>query len=215
MEISFTNIQKMIEGFEEGQFGQYFDLENLIEHLKGLKIVDSIHRYRPQVQVTGEKITESNNFDEVPAESYDLVLGILTFESIFSPSMIFKEMTKKVRRSGQIVILARAGSGFDVQLLKGATKSVFPLEHMNLISIEGYEALCKECSLSIKELSTPGVLDTKYVQRQISEVDDLDFFKYLFDKRGDEVVESFQRILQFARHSSSLRLICSPGGEGA
>ena len=34
MGISFTNIQKMIEDFEEGQFGQYFDLEILIEHLR-------------------------------------------------------------------------------------------------------------------------------------------------------------------------------------
>jgi hypothetical protein len=33
MDVSYSKVKGLIEGFEEGQYGKYFDLEILVEHL--------------------------------------------------------------------------------------------------------------------------------------------------------------------------------------
>lgn len=33
MEISYSKVKRMVEGFKEAQYGQYFDLEMLLEHI--------------------------------------------------------------------------------------------------------------------------------------------------------------------------------------
>ncbi len=183
---------------------------NVIDTLVKKEGIEKIIRYRPAAHYESEKIKVVNNIDEIKNKSCDIAVGLQSFESMLDPVTMFSKMSVKVKKGGNILILARAGSGFDIQLLKDKNDSLIPFEHMNLISLEGYEELCTKNSLVIKEMSTPGLMDTNYIKARLKEINDAEIIKYLFEKRSEEVIKSFQKFLQMARLSSSLRLICTP-----
>ena len=80
---------------------------------------------------------------------------------------------------------------------------------MNLLSFEGMNALIdKVGGFEILEFSTPGVLDIANVTKQLNDVNNMNFFQYIFKQRQDsELVGSFQDFLQMNRLGTFGRLV--------
>ena len=80
---------------------------------------------------------------------------------------------------------------------------------MNLFSYEGINALIdKVGGFEVLEFSTPGVLDIPNVIKQLDQVNDATFFRYILKNRQDaELVSSFQDFLQMNRLGTFGRLV--------
>jgi hypothetical protein len=105
-------------------------------------------------------------------------------------------------------VTARSGSGFDVQVL-WEHADVTPLEHLNLISVEGLERAIEHSGFEIVELSTPGQLDVQVVDRARKERGTVlpRFLDYLLAHRDALCHEKLQDFIQEQRLSSHMRLI--------
>jgi hypothetical protein len=144
---------------------------------------------------------------DIEDNSCDLVLMLMSSEQILDPQRIFPELAGKLAEGGLLLVLARLGSGIDVQVLRGENPSIFPLEHINLYSVEGYELLCEKAGLQLMELSTPGLLDAEYLKQYYQKHPDDSFLNYIFKHRSALDIEKFQYFVQEIRLSSALRLI--------
>jgi hypothetical protein len=111
--------------------------------------------------------------------------------------------------NGLLVITARSASGFDVQVL-WEQATVFPLEHVNLLSVEGVRTLLGRIGFDIVELSTPGQLDVQMIERMLEERPSMDvprFVRYFLEHRDRHAKRRLQHFLQENRLSSHLRLV--------
>ena len=100
-------------------------------------------------------------------------------------------------------------SGFDLQVLWNNSKTIFPPDKINLLSIEGIEKLLKKCGFEIIELSTPGQLDVEFVRNAMQNNDKLEvprFVSYLLNNRDENAHRSFQEFLQQFKLSSHVRV---------
>ncbi len=110
---------------------------------------------------------------------------------------------------GLLVITARSGSGFDVQVL-WEHSTVFPLEHINLLSVEGVRKLLTRAGFEILEASTPGQLDVQMIERVLQERPDADvprFLRYFLKHRDTYAKRRLQQFLQENLLSSHLRVV--------
>jgi len=157
---------------------------------------------------TNQSISVSG-LHEIEDNSCDLILLLMSIEHLYSPHEMLPVLSRKLSSEGYMLILARLGSGIDVQVLRGNNPYILPLEHMYLFSVEGFEHLCEKSSLEILELSTPGLLDIQYLQKYYEKhPGENDFFQYFFVHRSLEDRRRFQHFIQEARLSSALKLIC-------
>ncbi|QDV36240.1 methyltransferase domain-containing protein [Tautonia plasticadhaerens] len=118
------------------------------------------------------------------------------------------EARRVLAPGGILVATARAGSGFDVQVL-WEHADVFPAEHINLPSVEGMQTLLDRTGFEAVEISTPGQLDLQIVRRlhDRSGVQLPRFLEYILSHRDSSCLERFQAFIQEQRLSSHLRVI--------
>jgi hypothetical protein len=104
----------------------------------------------------------------------------------------------------------RSASGFEIQLLWEEAR-VYPLEHINLVSVEGIRHLVEKAGFIIEELSTPGQLDLQIIERQLQSRQEFSlwrFLSYILQHRGENTKNSFQKFLQENLLSSHLQILC-------
>jgi hypothetical protein len=110
---------------------------------------------------------------------------------------------------GLLVLTTRSGSGFDIQVLwQDAT--IFPVEHINLVSVEGIQALLTRTGFELVEVSTPGQLDIQMIERIWREQPELDlprFLRYFLAQRDRQAKSRLQQFLQANLLSSHLRVV--------
>ena len=126
-----------------------------------------------------------------------------------SPSSLVLAAREALGPGGLLVITARSGSGFDIQVLwEHAT--IFPLEHINLLSVEGVRKLLTRAGFEILEASTPGQLDVQMIERVLQEQADADaprFLTYFLKHRDTYAKRRLQQFLQENLLSSHLRVV--------
>jgi hypothetical protein len=100
-------------------------------------------------------------------------------------------------------------SGFDIQVLWGSAKAVYPPHHANLLSIAGYHRLFERCGFELVEISTPGELDVDIVRNSLSDEPHLPVsrFERMLIAAPEDVRRSFQEFLKRERMSSHLRVV--------
>jgi hypothetical protein len=130
-------------------------------------------------------------------------------ERAASPGNLVEAAHEALGPGGLLVITARSASGFDVQVL-WERATIFPLEHVNLLSVEGVRALLTGIGFDIVELSTPGQLDVQMVERMLEERPGIAvprFVRYFLEHRDRHAKRRLQQFLQENRLSSHLRLV--------
>lgn len=182
---------------------------HILDYLNNQHMVQEYIRFQTNLNDESGRSMSIDQLNEVDDNSCDLILLLMSVEQMRSPAKMFQILSRKLTRDGRMVILARLGSGIDIQVLRGNSLSIFPLEHMHLFSVEGYEYLCERAGLEILELSTPGLLDTEYLHQYYQKhPEEDDIFQYFFKHRLPLDIKRFQQFIQEVRLSSALKLIC-------
>jgi Zn ribbon nucleic-acid-binding protein len=116
---------------------------------------------------------------------------------------------------GCLALTTRCGGGFDIQVAWDRA-TVFPVEHMNLPTVEGMENLLGRLGFEVLEMSTPGQLDVQMVERLAAEdgVELPRFVRYFLGSRDQLAKQRLQQFLQQNLLSSHLRVVARKGDGG-
>jgi hypothetical protein len=150
------------------------------------------------------------SLDAIADESVSILTAFDIFEHQYSPRKFFETIRKKLQSGGFFLMTTRVGSGFDIQTLGEHCPTIVPIEHINLLSVEGIKYLLHEFNFSIFEISTPGQLDVETVAATYQQKPELKLPKsvrYFFDHRDDLAKQNLQYFLQANLLSSHLRLV--------
>lgn len=141
-------------------------------------------------------------------QNYAVISAYDIFERLPSPVASLKKLVASLNKDGRLILSVRSGSGYDLLTL-WQHADLCPLEHMNLITVEGMKTLMENAGLVVKELSTPGQLDLQIVQRvRAAKSIKLDrFTEYFLENREDFVGDEFQAFLQKGLLSSHLVVV--------
>jgi hypothetical protein len=117
-----------------------------------------------------------------------------------------------------LALTTRAGSGFDIQALWERLDTVFPLEHINLLSVDGMGILAERHGFEMVELSTPGQLDVQVVARVLASQQEWEpqdrILRRLVMETGEDGMEDLQRFLQKHLRSSHMRVVARKRSDG-
>jgi len=170
-----------------------------IEYLKTASFVDTLSVLEPL-----PPIHESPDIEE----RVDIVCLIDVLQRETQPNKLLYRISEKLKTGGLLIVCNRAGSGFDVLTLRERSESIFPLDHILLPSPNGMQILLEQSGFDVLEITTPGVLDMKYVQNAGKNIPKDQYFLRFILEQGDEfLLERMQGFLQQNNLSSHLRCI--------
>lgn len=142
-----------------------------------------------------------------PGEA-DLVLYLDQMQQELHPVERMRALRAGLKEDGLLILNTRAGSGFDIITLKEKNDRIYPYEHILLPSVKGLVAFLEQNGFEVLEITTPGVMDVKYV---LDSKDGLDtresFVGYLLEESSQSMLQEFQRFLQKACLSSFVCVI--------
>jgi len=160
--------------------------------------------------------TLRDNFDNTPElvnldnSNARVVTAFDNLEHQINPLDLVQASYNTLSPGGLLIITTRSGSGFDIQVLWEHCSTIFPIEHINLISIEGMKALLKRTGFEIIEISTPGQIDVQMIERVLNEGVDIEiprFLRYFFTHRDKYAKHRLQQFLQENLLSSYMRVV--------
>ena len=175
---------------------------------RGVSPVAVVDPLPPFDALGGTEQTTFKSLAELEAGSARLVSAFDILEHDCDIPAFLAEAHRVLAPGGVLVATARAGSGFDVQVL-WEHADVFPAEHINLISVEGVQTLLDRIGFEALEVSTPGQLDIQIIRRIHDQrgVPLPRFLDYILSHRDASSLERFQAFIQEQRLSSHLRII--------
>lgn len=190
---------------------------------KSMNIIDVGNRLKGYSQIIRESslcgcydIRHSilcNDTNNISNGSADIVFYFDQMQKELSPFDSILEIKDLLTTGGLLFLGTRAGSGFDILTLKEQNKNIYPYEHIFLPSVKGIEKLLTESGFEVLEITTPGVMDVKYVYECVDVLDDREgFVKYLLTEGEESVLQDFQRFLQKGCLSSFVRIIARKAG---
>lgn len=142
----------------------------------------------------------------------DIVFYLDQMQKELNPQKKLLELRSFLKEDGLLVVSTRAGSGFDIITLKENNEKIYPYEHIFLPSVKGLLALLEQCGYEVLEITTPGVMDVKYVMDYKDKLDDREgFVHYLLQETNQGILQEFQRFLQKSCLSSFVCVIARKG----
>lgn len=146
--------------------------------------------------------------DDIQYGKADMVLYLDQMQQEMQPAACIQELKKYLKEDGILILNTRAGSGFDIVTLKEKNARIYPYEHILLPSVKGLVSFLEKNGFEILEITTPGVMDVKYVLDFKDKLDDQEnFVKYLLEESSQSMLQEFQRFLQKGCLSSFVSLI--------
>ncbi len=146
--------------------------------------------------------------DKIGSGGADLVLYLDQMQQELHPAERMGELRSCLKDDGLLVMNTRAGSGFDIITLKEKNSRIYPYEHILLPSVKGLVAFLERNGFEVLEITTPGVMDVKYVLDSRDGLDHREsFVGYLLEESSRPMLQEFQRFLQKACLSSFVCVI--------
>jgi hypothetical protein len=175
---------------------------------RGLGPLACVNPLPPYRSLGGPDVTTHADLTQLANRSAKIVAIFDSFEHERDVAGLLAQAHRVLVPGGFLAVTARSGSGFDVQVL-WEHADVSPLEHLNLISVEGMQIALAGSGFEVLEFSTPGQLDVQVVQRLRTEKGAVlpRFLEYLLAHRDAICHEKFQDFIQEQRLSSHMRLV--------
>ena len=154
---------------------------------------------------------------ELEGADCGLVAAFDILEHLVHPQEFARNAHRALGPGGLLVITSRCSSGFDIQVLWDQCTTIFPAEHINLLSVEGVKALLTGSGFDIVEASTPGQLDVQMIERALHEQEDAEvprFLSYFLRFRDRLAKHRLQQFLQQNLLSSHLRVVARKVADG-
>jgi len=144
-----------------------------------------------------------------PSQSNVEVVGLFdVLQRYHEPIEMLTKSFEMIKPGGLVIGTCRAGSGFDVLTLRGASDSIFPLDHISLPSLMGMDLAIQKAGFDVLEISTPGILDAELVKKMQEVIPKDQYFqRYLASKLDESSQERLQQFLQANGLSSHLRFV--------
>lgn len=184
---------------------RFLDKKNLLKvGYKGNKakvFKDALCNFNAEFEI----IDESN----VIQEKYDLIILDHYLEKSIDLENFITNITKLLNPNGYLYISSRVGSGIDILTLWEDTK-LYPLEHQNLLSVDGIKIMLTNNGLILKELNTPGMLDVDNILKSKS-LRVPKFLAYLLTFQKENALEDFRVFIQKNLLSSFAIVIAQKG----
>lgn len=153
-----------------------------------------------------EKTAEAVADGEVAA---DLATAFEVLEHVNEPLGFLRAVGTLLAPGGVAILTTLTASGFDIQVLWDAAKGVYAPHHINLMSVDGIEALVRRAGLELVELATPGRLDVDIVANTLAERSDVTPGRFVTNllAASAETRAAFQSFLAANRLSSHVRFV--------
>ena len=140
----------------------------------------------------------------------DILLAFDIVDRCADVEALFDAARATLAAGGLLLASTISISGFDLQVLWEHSKSIYPPERMNLLSIEGLTMLFERHRFEVLEFSTPGMFDVEAVQRAIGADPAIPcprFVRYMMENRDENAMSDLQEYLQKHRLSSFVRIV--------
>jgi hypothetical protein len=124
--------------------------------------------WRTQPTTKNEAFSRASSLGELNGLGAQLVVAFDCLEQLPDVGQFVVDSWNALAPGGLLALTTRAGSGFDIQALWDRLDTIFPLEHMNLVSVEGMRLLMDNHGFEMVEMSTPGQLDVQVVTRLLN-----------------------------------------------
>lgn len=141
-----------------------------LEELRRVFPQASFHAIEPGAKLAA--VCRSRGFETLEAtaegsslwqERFDLVISSEVIEHVFSPEAFLRSLFRLAKPGGRVLLTGLGYEGFDILILQEKSKSVFPPHHINFMSVQGFETLCRNVGFRSSEIWTPGQLDVDIV----------------------------------------------------
>ena len=151
---------------------------------------------------------DGRNSYNIPAGEADLVLYMDQLKGEPDPENKLREFSEMLKEDGLLVLNARVGSGFDILTLRENNRGIYPYEHILLPSVGGLTWMLRNNGYEVLEVTTPGVMDVKYVMESKESLGDREaFVRYFLEEASPSMLQEFQRFLQKGCLSSFICII--------
>jgi SAM-dependent methyltransferase len=155
--------------------------------------------------ITIPKFFEDVSTDDLNGKKIAAATSFELLEHLHDPACFIKHCSRVISPGGLLIMTTLNWQGFDLQVLRDKSNSIFPPAHINFFTPSSLAILLERHGFEICELSTPGKLDVDIVTKQ------LDFIKDSFIKTivsSDETVKKqFQIFLQKSNLSSHMMVV--------
>ncbi|MGA1823514.1 MAG: class I SAM-dependent methyltransferase [bacterium] len=135
----------------------------------------------------------------------DMVVAQEVIEHVYDPMAFSCSLKNLLRDGGRLLLTGQTVDGFDIQVLWEESKSIYPPNHINFISVRGFKQLFTRAGFSKIDIFTPGKLDVDIVKNAVAHkphiVTGQRFIGHLL-KRDEKIVQAFQKFLQENQLSS-------------
>ena len=168
------------------------DIAESIKEEKGFEVINKSIRSVDSTEINANAVT-----------------AFAVFDHVFNLKVFLNAVKSLLTDRGLLFFTTSTISGFDLQVLWNNSKTLFPPDKINLLSIEGIIKLLERCGFEIIELSTPGQLDVELVKNAMQNNDKLKvprFISYFLKNRDKNAHRSFQEFLQQFKLSSHVRV---------
>ncbi len=185
---------------------------------KDLNILDVGNRLSGLVDMTKQsdicgkyKLIDSiyhTECDDIGKGEADIIFYNDVIKTELHPNERIQQIKHFLKDDGIMFVGARAGSGFDIITLKEENTKIYPYEHVLLPSVKGITRFLENNGFDVLEITTPGVMDVKYVIEDLDRLSDREgFVKALLEEKNETILQEFQRFLQKSCMSSFIRVI--------
>lgn len=190
---------------------------DFLEEIDKLDLFKNKIILNPSVDIA-ESINEEKGFEVINKSimgvdsneiNANAVTAFAVIDHVFNVEIFLKAVKSLLTDRGLLFFTTSTISGFDLQVLWNNSKTLFPPDKINLLSIEGIVKLLERCGFEIIELSTPGQLDVELVKNAMENNDKLNvprFISYFLRNRDENAHRSFQEFLQQFKLSSHVRV---------
>ncbi|MBI3126044.1 MAG: class I SAM-dependent methyltransferase [Candidatus Tectomicrobia bacterium] len=188
----------------------------LLEEIRDLGMFDRIVGVEPSAALA--EICRGRGFEVVEKKMEEIVPGEIgavfatnfeVIEHVFNPYEFLEALGRALVPGGVVLFTTLVVSGFDLQELWSASKSICPPLHVNLMSTVGIEALLGRCGMEPLELSTPGRLDVDILRNALAECPGVAVSRFAraVASAPEATRAAFQAFLQENRLSSHVRVV--------
>ncbi|MDD3297193.1 MAG: class I SAM-dependent methyltransferase [Candidatus Omnitrophica bacterium] len=143
------------------------------------------------------------------SKGVNLVLCLEVIEHVYDTAIFVNSLFDLIKPGGYCLVTGLCSEGFDIQILKEKSNSVFPPHHINFLSVKGAEILFNKAGFKDIKITTPGQLDVDIVRNKIEQDKNLKIPNWVHTvlERGDSACLDFQSFLVKHNLSSHMWIV--------